>query len=713
MIPEQLKNQKFILTNGKIPIEKDWHNSKNYSWDNPTLLKHITYFKSYGILTGYNNLIVIDFDNAEIQEEIINKNVLPETFTVKTAGKGLLHYYYYVDKPESFKCMDKDKNTILDVQGKGKQVIAPNTIINNKKYEVIKDKPIETTTIDYLKEILKPYNYINIEEKIIQIIRNRPVDDVIDKIKERFTPKDILEMGGVDTSINPTRCPFHSSKGGKCLGFLPTYFHCFHCDMAGDVLTLYEKLFNKTFLETKRELAEKGGIKIKEKTPGQGFSKEAENSFDVLKLCQDFFNVQPYRYDEKNLWWIFDKNKSCWVLTDETQIIIAIKNAFKIQGITTSTMQTNLINGFKIIGREFKPIIPDNNLILFGDKIYDLKTQNFIESDYHYFFTNSIVYLPSEYEDTPVMDKLITEWVGTEYKQTLYEILAYCCFRDYPMHLLFIFIGSGRNGKGRFMALIRKFLGLNNVVSSELELIMENRFETAKLYKKLVCLLGETNFDTIRNTSMIKKLCGQDLIGMEFKNKNPFDSENYAKIIIASNSLPSSEDTSDGWYRRIFRIDFPNEFPEGKNVLESIPEGEYNNLAKKICRILPKLLENGKFSNQGTIEQRKKRYIEASNPLINFIEGQCERDSEAFIRYNDLFNVYSRYLNEKKMRIVNRKEFKDSLILEGLDPYKTTIEIKGKYENGLFIRGMKFKYFDDLNLRETKHEEPNISTWNM
>jgi len=61
---------------------------------------------------------------------------------------------------------------------------------------------------------------------------------------------------------------------------------------------------------------------------------------------------------------------------------------------------------------------------------------------------------------------------------------------------------------------------------------------------------GRNKFWILTTTSILKKLVGGDVIGFEKKGKDPFDEYNYAKIIIASNSLPSTEDTSDGFMRR-------------------------------------------------------------------------------------------------------------------------------------------------------------------
>ena len=94
---------------------------------------------------------------------------------------------------------------------------------------------------------------------------------------------------------------------------------------------------------------------------------------------------------------------------------------------------------------------------------------------------------------TPVIDKIFNEWVGEKYIKTLYEIIAYCLISDYPIHRLFCLIGAGLNGKGCFLRLLSKFIGEDNITSTELDVLLSSRFEVTRLHKKLVCMMGETN----------------------------------------------------------------------------------------------------------------------------------------------------------------------------------------------------------------------------
>ena len=58
-------------------------------------------------------------------------------------------------------------------------------------------------------------------------------------------------------------CPFHNEKTPSCkinddLGS----FYCFGCGAKGDIFTIYQDLFNYTFLDAVKELSERAGIRI-------------------------------------------------------------------------------------------------------------------------------------------------------------------------------------------------------------------------------------------------------------------------------------------------------------------------------------------------------------------------------------------------------------------------------------------------------------------
>ena len=273
--------------------------------------------------------------------------------------------------------------------------------------------------------------------------------------------------------------------------------------------------------------------KEKEKNFGkeslQNFTKELKNIFDKKQLASNIIELQPCYYDKARNWWLWNWFEYKWEIVDETDILNAIETQATINTIN-SKENNEMLEALKQVSRKNAPAPIQPTWIQFKDEIYDIKTGERFKAKPCWFVTNPIPYCLHEddFINTPTMDKIFEEWVGKDNVQTLYEIIAYCMIPDYPIHRIFCFIGAGMNGKSKFLELLRNFIGISNCCSTELDTLLHSRFEITRLHKKMVCMMGETNFNEMSETSILKKLTGGDLIGFEYKNKNPFEEKNYA-----------------------------------------------------------------------------------------------------------------------------------------------------------------------------------------
>lgn len=381
----------------------------------------------------------------------------------------------------------------------------------------------------------------------------------------------------------------------------------------------------KKKVEPKKEKVIKQSIPIVEQ-----FAEKIQSYTNKRNLIQQFLKINPIYYDSSKTWWIWDHNKFMWLLIDETDVINAINKKTTINTLN-SKEKNEMLEGLKQEGRLIAPKNLPKTWVQFKNKIIDIETDEWIYASPEYFATNPIPFELSNEDSTPIMDKIFEEWVGKEYVETLYEIISYCLIPSYPIHRLFCFIGSGLNGKSKFLELVSRFIGQSNIATSELDSLLMSRFEITRLHKKLVCLMGETNFNEMKKTAVLKKLTGGDLIGFEYKNKNPFQDYNYAKILISTNNLPATTDKTIGFYRRWMIIDFPNTFDEQKDILSDIPLQEYNNLTKKCMIILKKLLKTRTFTNEGNIEERIKKFEDRSNPFDKFFNENIHENFDTNI----------------------------------------------------------------------------------
>lgn len=425
------------------------------------------------------------------------------------------------------------------------------------------------------------------------------------------------------------------------------------------------------------------------------FNPKTFKVFGRQGQAQVFFQEQPFFYDKGSLWWFWNKDDYKWEIVDEIDILNIIEETKGVD-IISSKSRNEILNSLKQEGRKRIPKSIKPTWIQFKDQIIDIITGEKFKATPEYFVANPIPYKfhKDKYEDTPVMDRIFEEWVGKENIKTLYEILAFSLLPDYPINRIFCFVGAGMNGKSCFLNLLKKFVGVNNCTSTELDILVASRFEITKLHKKLVCIMGETNFNELSRTSILKKLTGGDLIGFEYKNKTPFDEKNYAKIIIATNNLPTTTDKTIGFYRRWMIIDFPNQFSEKKDILNDIPEEEYESLALKCCMILREILINRNFTNEGSIEERTKRYEEKSNPFDKFVREYCDsEDPDGFIFKFEFEKKFNDWCRENRFRQFSETaiglKMKDKHIITGRK--QSTWLIDGQNKTLRTWEGIKWK----------------------
>ncbi|MCA1663068.1 MAG: DNA primase [Myxococcales bacterium] len=93
-------------------------------------------------------------------------------------------------------------------------------------------------------------------------------DDKIAEIRDRT---DIVSVIGEYVTLKRTGvnhkglCPFHNEKSPSFnVNAQKQFFHCFGCGKSGDVISFLSELEGKSFMETLRELAKRGGVELPE-----------------------------------------------------------------------------------------------------------------------------------------------------------------------------------------------------------------------------------------------------------------------------------------------------------------------------------------------------------------------------------------------------------------------------------------------------------------
>jgi len=174
-------------------------------------------------------------------------------------------------------------------------------------------------------------------------------------------------------------------------------------------------------------------------------------------------------------------------------------------------------------------------------------------------------------------------------KLTIYELVGFCLYREYFIEKAVMMLGTGRNGKGKTITLIKRLLGEENFTGIALQKLESGDFKEVELMGKLANLGGDVSNYPLKDTAKFKGLTGRDTITASKKFKNDVSFENYAKMIFATNTLPKTYDLTNAFFSRWVYLNFPYEFK---------PLSEYESAIKKDSKLKDKL----KVMNPNRIE---------------------------------------------------------------------------------------------------------------
>jgi P4 family phage/plasmid primase-like protien len=450
-------------------------------------------------------------------------------------------------------------------------------------------------------------------------------------------------------------------------------------------------------------------------------------SYDPITKIEYNFNLDVV-YDNNQCFW--KQNCVKFEMIDETKLVNHFKSNFDNSlSFLSPVVKNRILEAYRQYGRQKydgfqeipkQSVIFNNALVYFGNNIEeDIQIDKLCPEQYRdglvynpftaFFITNPIPYeyKPNAEHSCPTIDNYFADWVGEDNKEILYELIAYCMLPDYPLHRIFLLFGSGRNGKSTYIRILEKVIGLDNITASDIHTLTEDRFGTANLYKKLVCYIGETDGHKLDRTSILKRLSGGDTINAQFKNKPSFNFRNYAKIIIATNTIPQMQDKTFGNMSRYIIIDFPKRYTEKGDILKKIPEAEFEALANICLEKLKLLLANNKFHNELSPEEKSKSYEEKSNPLGKFVELNCNLNYGSGIA---TYEFYAKYIDWLANNGYSTNVSKNAVIIDMQDKYEI---IKSQRMETIFGESKRYYYFEGISWKTNKtikSEEPEIIT---
>lgn len=269
----------------------------------------------------------------------------------------------------------------------------------------------------------------------------------------------------------------------------------------------------------------------------------------------------------------------------------------------------------------------DASYIAFKNGVYNIDTGDFIDFSPDLVITNRIEYDYSPEAYSEIVDHTLDKLACNDksVRRLLEEAIGYCFYRRNELRKSFILIGDKSNGKSTYLDMIRTLLGDNNIASLDLKELNE-RFKTAQLVGKLANIGDDIGDEFIANPAIFKKIVSGERINVENKGTNPFEFDNYSKLLFSANNIPRIKDKSGAVISRLIIIPFDARIspededfdPYIKYKLRSSDCMEY--LILLGIQGLKRVLDNVHFTTCDKVQKELDEYEETNNPILLFFK---------------------------------------------------------------------------------------------
>jgi P4 family phage/plasmid primase-like protien len=315
------------------------------------------------------------------------------------------------------------------------------------------------------------------------------------------------------------------------------------------------------------------------------------------------------------------------------------------------------------------------NMIPVQNGVLNIDTKELTPHKPEYCFFNKLPVTYNKDKDCPYIKTFLQEVLADkESLLTLQEFYGSCLLKEYRYEKSIMLTGTGSNGKGKTLELLKYLLGIDNCAEISPQALEDDMFAMGELVNKMANISADINSKALQNTGVFKSLTGRDLMMGARKFKTRIKFINYAKMIFSANEVPITYDLTDGFFRRWLIVDFPHRFLDPEDIAE-LSDEEKNNVKLKDPEIINKLItpeelsgflnwclegynrlkKSKKFSNGQTIQKVRQMWLRKSSSIQAFLTDCIEEDSLNVISKQEFKEKYIGYCKRHKLNVFSDK----------------------------------------------------------
>jgi putative DNA primase/helicase len=173
------------------------------------------------------------------------------------------------------------------------------------------------------------------------------------------------------------------------------------------------------------------------------------------------------------------------------------------------------------------------------------------------------------------------------------------------------------------------------------------RWSPSRMFGKLVNFCGELSDSKPISGELFKSIVVGEKIKGEFKGKDEFEFEPTCTHWFATNTLPKTKDTSDGFVRRWVFLHFDKAVPEEQRIIglaEDILAEEREAIVAWAAPAIQDLLKRGRYTLPASHTEQERHMANSNNTVRAFLESDMLKfKADAHLSASALYTHYMSY----------------------------------------------------------------------
>ncbi|MGD0653130.1 MAG: phage/plasmid primase, P4 family [Thermoguttaceae bacterium] len=262
----------------------------------------------------------------------------------------------------------------------------------------------------------------------------------------------------------------------------------------------------------------------------------------------------------------------------------------------------------------------------------------------------SVVQLPVKYDPAatcPNIEAFVKSTFPTDAHDLAWEIPGVLMVPATWLQKAILLLGEGCNGKSVWLSLLTRFLGRHNIAAIPLHKLEADKFSVSRLVGKLANICADLPSEHLAGTSTFKALTGGDTLNAEYKFKDSFDLEPFARLVFSANYPPRSADSSAAFFRRWIVIPFDHTFGPDEQIPRDVldarlqsPE-ELSGMFNRAIEGLRRVEKQRRFSDSPSVQEAWRDFHATTDPLSVWLDRYTIDDPDSFVTKQALRVTYN------------------------------------------------------------------------